>query len=60
MIARNLALEVARLVAARSAADARRVFEARWQLNLWVGCLFEALSTRYWDLRGTFHAGTRY
>jgi len=35
------------LVSARRAADARRAFEARWQLNLWFGCLYQALGSRY-------------
>jgi hypothetical protein len=35
------------LASARRAADARRAFEARWQLNLWVGCLYQALGARY-------------
>jgi glycosyltransferase involved in cell wall biosynthesis len=45
-ICAGLARGVADLAAAHRAADARRVFEARWQLNVWCGCLYEALSTR--------------
>lgn len=36
---------LADLASARGAGDARREFEARWQINLWGGCLFEALRT---------------
>ena len=36
-ICRNLATELARIASARLSADARGVFEARWQLNLWFG-----------------------
>lgn len=46
VICTALAREVRNVAAACSAADARRVFEARWQLNLWIGCWFEALSVR--------------
>lgn len=46
-ICAGLAREVANLASGYRAADARRVFQARWQLNLWCGCLYEALSTRY-------------
>ncbi len=46
-ICASLARELANLASAYRAAEARRVFEARWQLNLWCGCLYEALSTRY-------------
>lgn len=35
------------LAAARRQADPRRTFQARWQLNLWLGCLYEALGSRY-------------
>jgi glycosyltransferase involved in cell wall biosynthesis len=38
----RLADSVADLAAARSARDPRGVFEARWQMNIWMGCLFEA------------------
>lgn len=51
VICRELVREAVHLAAARRAADARRVFEARWQLNLWTGCLFEAFGTRYEPLR---------
>jgi cellulose synthase/poly-beta-1,6-N-acetylglucosamine synthase-like glycosyltransferase len=46
-ICAGLARELANLVSAYLATEARRVFEARWQLNLWYGCLYEALSTSY-------------
>lgn len=46
-ICAGLAREAVNLAAARGSADARRVFEARWELNLWCGCLYEALSARY-------------
>ena len=46
-IGAGLVRGLAGLVAARRAADARRTFEARWQLNLWCGCLYEALGARY-------------
>ncbi|HSP96149.1 MAG TPA: glycosyltransferase [Candidatus Dormibacteraeota bacterium] len=47
----GLARGLAALVAARRAADPRRAFEARWQLCLWSGCLYEALGSRY-EARG--------
>jgi cellulose synthase/poly-beta-1,6-N-acetylglucosamine synthase-like glycosyltransferase len=46
-IATSLARETGRLVAARAAADRGRAFEARWQLNVWAGCLFEAFRARH-------------
>ncbi|MGH7786225.1 MAG: glycosyltransferase [Candidatus Binatia bacterium] len=46
-ICAGLARELTNLASAYRAADARRLFHARWQLNLWCGCLYEALSTRY-------------
>lgn len=46
-ICAGLARGLAALAAARRAADRRREFEARWQLNLWSGCLYEALGSRY-------------
>ncbi|MFN8640989.1 MAG: glycosyltransferase family 2 protein [Candidatus Binatia bacterium] len=46
-IGRGLARGLGELVAARRRADPRRAFEARWQLNLWLGCLYEALGSRY-------------
>jgi len=46
-IVRGLARHFAALVAARFAGDARRAFEARWQLNVWYGCLYEALASSY-------------
>jgi glycosyltransferase involved in cell wall biosynthesis len=48
---RGLAGGLAALLAAHRAADARRAFEARWQLCLWSGCLYEALGSRY-EARG--------
>jgi GT2 family glycosyltransferase len=42
-IGRHLAREAVRLALAAAAADARQGFEARWELNLWLGCLFEAV-----------------
>ncbi|MBX3024629.1 glycosyltransferase family 2 protein [bacterium] len=46
-IGRGLARSVVGLAAARRAADARRAFDARWELNLWLGCLYEALARGY-------------
>lgn len=46
-ICAGLACGLADLAAARRAADARREFEARWRLNLWRGCLYESLRSRY-------------
>jgi len=46
-ICAGLAREVVNLASAYKASNARGVFEARWQLNVWCGCLYEALSTRY-------------
>jgi glycosyltransferase involved in cell wall biosynthesis len=43
-ICRQLARETRRLARARRASDSRETFDARWQLNLWLGCLFEALT----------------
>jgi hypothetical protein len=37
-----LADELVNFVSAQAAANARRMFRARWQLNLFLGCLFEA------------------
>lgn len=42
-----LAKALVELAAARRAGDARRTFEARWQLNLWCGCLYEAARSGY-------------
>lgn len=42
-IGRQLARELVRLARAWTAVDAREMFDARWQLNLWLGCLFEAV-----------------
>jgi cellulose synthase/poly-beta-1,6-N-acetylglucosamine synthase-like glycosyltransferase len=46
-ICKQLAREALNLASARSAADARRTFEARWQVNLHIGCLFEAVRSSY-------------
>ena len=46
-ICTGLARGLVDLAAARRAADARRAFEARWNLNLWMGCLVEAVGSRY-------------
>ena len=46
-ICQGLAGALASLASARRSADARRAFEARWQLRLWAGCLYEALGSRY-------------
>lgn len=54
-ICRHLAREAVSLAAARRRADSRRVFEARWQMNLWMGCLFEALTSRYEPRRPAQH-----
>jgi GT2 family glycosyltransferase len=56
-ICAGLAREAVNLASAYRIADARRVFEARWQLNLWCGCLYEALSTRYEPQRPLLHVG---
>lgn len=45
-IAGALARETFRLASASGFRDARGTFEARWELNLWIGCLFEALNPR--------------
>jgi GT2 family glycosyltransferase len=55
----GLTRELGNLVAARRADDARGVFEARWQLNLWCGCLYEALGTRYRPQRPMLDGGAR-
>jgi len=44
-------LETFNLVSAHRFADARRVFEARWQMNLWLGCLYEAATVGWQPLR---------
>jgi hypothetical protein len=46
-IGNGLVRGLAALAAARRAADPRGAFEARWQLCLWTGCLYEALGSRY-------------
>jgi glycosyltransferase involved in cell wall biosynthesis len=51
IICKQLAVETSNLASARRVGDARRAFEARWQLNLGIGCLFEAATTRYKPLR---------
>jgi L-malate glycosyltransferase len=38
---------LSKLARARRSADARRAFEARWEFTVWVGCLYEALGSRY-------------
>jgi hypothetical protein len=43
---RQLARESLNLAIAHRTANPRGVFEARWQLNLWFGCLFEAVKAR--------------
>jgi cellulose synthase/poly-beta-1,6-N-acetylglucosamine synthase-like glycosyltransferase len=58
-ICAGLARELVNLASARKSADARRIFEARWQLNLWCGCLYEALGTRYAPQRPALHATAR-
>ncbi len=42
VIGRELARALAGLAGGWATANARRAFEARWQLNLWLGCLVEA------------------
>ncbi len=54
-----LAREVVNLASAHRSVDARRVFDARWQLNLWCGCLYEALSARYEPLRPSLDVNAR-
>jgi glycosyltransferase involved in cell wall biosynthesis len=44
-ISKLLAREVVNLTAAHASADARRLFEAGWQVNLCLGCLFEAANS---------------
>lgn len=46
-IGRGLARSVVGVAAARRAADPQRLFDARWELNLWLGCLYEAIGNRY-------------
>jgi glycosyltransferase involved in cell wall biosynthesis len=53
----GLTREVVRLASSRRAGDARGAFEARWQLNVWCGCLYQALSTRHRAQRPQHHAG---
>ena len=48
---RLVVLETFNLVSAHRFADARRVFEARWQMNLWLGCLYEAATVGWQPLR---------
>jgi glycosyltransferase involved in cell wall biosynthesis len=55
----GLARGLADLAAARRAADARRAFEARWALNLWLGCLYQALGQRYVPREPIGHDGRR-
>jgi GT2 family glycosyltransferase len=43
-ISAALARELRNLDSARRAADERGMFAARWQLNLWFGCVYEALA----------------
>lgn len=59
VICTQLAREVVNLASARRSADMRRMFDARWQLNLWIGCLFEALSIRYEPLRQRLDGSAR-
>lgn len=47
------------LAQAWRAADARRAFEARWQLHLWAGCLYEALRSGY-EPQGPIDDGGAY
>ena len=47
MIWSELVRHVVLLARAKRAADARLAFEARWQINIWSGCLYEALGSRY-------------
>lgn len=42
-ISRGLARSLTALARARRERDARAAFRARWELNLWRGCLYEAL-----------------
>ena len=46
-ICKDLYRELINLASARCSADPRRVFESRWQMNLWIGCLVEAVNPRY-------------
>jgi len=58
-VCRQLARELVSLASARRTGDARRTFEARWQLNLWFGCLFEAVSARSEPRRRRLDVGTQ-
>ena len=53
----NLATALAGIASAKLSANARGVFEARWQLNLWLGCLFEALGSPYEPARPVLAVG---
>lgn len=44
---RLLGREALNLLSAHRYADARKAFEARWEINLWIGCLFEAASAAH-------------
>ncbi len=46
-IGTGIARALTALAAARRSGDARRAFAARWDLNIWRGCLHEALRGRY-------------
>ena len=46
-IGRGLARSLGDMAAARRAGDTNRAFKARWELNIWLGCLYEAISPSY-------------
>jgi glycosyltransferase involved in cell wall biosynthesis len=46
-ISRGMVRCLTDLAAARRAADAGRAFKARWQLNVWLGCLYQAVGASY-------------
>lgn len=50
-ICKLLVHEAVNLLSAHCFADPRKAFEARWQINLWIGCLFEATTVGYQPLR---------
>ena len=58
-ISKGLSDAFAEFAAARQTPDARCVFEARWAINLWFGCLYEALTTRYEPPAAIRHAATQ-
>jgi GT2 family glycosyltransferase len=58
-IGTGLARALLRLASARGRLEARRLFDARWDLNLWSGCLYEALTARYEPQRPVHDVSSR-